>query len=94
MTAGLHFCYMGFTFSVLGATGAHLWDHPGAPEKATWDYLGAPPEPDTEKTPFFFWKGPVLVCLNHTVTLKSRNCVSTAPARADRGSRLPKPLTN
>ena len=34
MTPGLPFSLQGLTFSVLGSTGTHLWDHPGAPETA------------------------------------------------------------
>ena len=33
MTPGPPFSLQGLTFSVLGSTGTHLWDHPGAPER-------------------------------------------------------------
>ena len=33
MTPGHPFSLQGLTFSVLGSTGTHLWDHPGAPQR-------------------------------------------------------------
>ena len=33
MIPGPPFSLQGLTFSVLGSTGTHLWDHPGAPER-------------------------------------------------------------
>ena len=53
MTPGPPFSLQGLTFSVLGSTGTHLWDHPGAPERPfgttlahlqghLWDHPGAP----------------------------------------------------
>ena len=126
MIPGPPFSLQGLTFSVLGSTGTHLWDHPGAPERpfeTTLAHLrnqtpkkhkkttfGGPVlEPKLDDISCFFW--PLVlhafrakemkskcrkICRKRmqklhflTIILKLRNSVSTAPARADRGSRLP-----
>ena len=124
--SGTPFSLQGLTFSVLGSTGTHLWDHPGAPERPFGTtlahlriqtpkkhqkitFLGPVLDPKLDDISCFFW--PLFlhafrakemrskcrkICRKRmqklhflTIILKLRNSVSTAPARADRGSRLP-----
>ena len=129
MTPGPPFSLQGLTFSVLGSTGTHLWDHPGAPERPFETTLAHLRNQTPKKHKKITFLGPVLgpklndiscyfLCFfalvftrvpnegNEvqmsrnmqkkdaeitflTIILKLRNSVSTAPARADRGSRLP-----
>ena len=126
MTPGPPFSLQGLTFSVLGSTGTHLWDHPGAPERPFGTTLAHLRNQTPKKRKKITFLGPVLgpklndiscfclplflhafrakemrskcrkICRKRdaeitflTIILKSRNCVSTAPARAERGSRLP-----
>ena len=129
MTPGPPFSLQGLTFSVLGSTGTHLWDHPGAPERpfgTTLAHLRNQTPKKHKKITFlrpvsgpklndiscFFlplilhaFRGKEMkskcrkICRKRmqklhflTIILKLRNSVSTAPARADRGSRLPETI--
>ena len=126
MTPGPPFSLQGLTFSVLGSTGTHLWDHPGAPERPFGTtlahlrnqtpknrkqitFLGSVLGPKLNDISCFFlplflqaFRAKEMrskcrkICRKRmqklhllTIILKLRNSVSTAPARADRGSRLP-----
>ena len=60
MTPGPPFSLQGLTFSVLGSTGTHLWDHPGAPERPFGTTLANLRNQTPKKRKTITFLGPVL----------------------------------